>query len=101
MKPLQTFKVLGSLIAGKNLDDIGGEAFFITDGNPVNNLKFFLEPLLPALCGTSKLPRMQIPLIFLIMLGMLFNLMSRVFGTKFTLPVWALTLTEAYKVAIR
>ncbi len=88
------------MISEDNLPSIGGEAFFITDGNPVNNLQFFLQPLHTAICSNAKIPEAQIPFTLLIILGILFNFLSRIFGTKFALPIWALTLTEAYKVNI-
>jgi hypothetical protein len=40
---------------------ISGEAFFVTDNNPVNNVLFFLEPILPAVCKNPVIPSLRIP----------------------------------------
>ena len=55
-------KVLAHLLSGKAQDSepISGQAFFVTDSNPVNNLKYFLEPILPHL-QQSELPKIRIP----------------------------------------
>jgi hypothetical protein len=40
---------------------VSGEAFFVTDAKPVNNLLFFLEPLLPALTDKPEVPTLRVP----------------------------------------
>ena len=51
------------LLSGKAhfCEEVSGQAFFITDDNPVNNLKFFLEPMLQLLGKNPELPKMKIP----------------------------------------
>lgn len=78
---------------------ISGQAYFITDGNPVNNVKFFADALVPAIMGRdATLSEIQIPFFLVLMISYLAIFMSCLFGKAFRLPYFGLTPSEVYKV---
>eukprot|EP00095_Tigriopus_kingsejongensis_P008729 maker-scaffold535_size144686-snap-gene-0.21 protein:Tk08729 transcript:maker-scaffold535_size144686-snap-gene-0.21-mRNA-1 annotation:"hypothetical protein CAPTEDRAFT_166167" len=94
-------KALMALLDPTQSETLSGQAYFITDGHPVNNLKFFGENLVPAILGQdAKMPEYQIPFWIMILMGWMYWALSKVLGLTFRLPPWGITLTEAYKTGV-
>ena len=93
------FQALVALLDPNQRSALSGQAYFISDGNPVNNLLFFMDPLFPAIHGRDAAPpKTQIPFAIVLVLSWVAVMLSWLFGKAFSLPSWGLTPTEAYKV---
>eukprot|EP00094_Tigriopus_californicus_P013330 TCALIF_12892-PA protein Name:"Similar to SDR42E1 Short-chain dehydrogenase/reductase family 42E member 1 (Macaca fascicularis)" AED:0.06 eAED:0.07 QI:74/1/0.8/1/0.5/0.6/5/126/397 len=94
-------KAVMAMLDPKQAEKMDGEAYFITDGHPVNNLKFFGENLLPAILGQdAKMPEFEVPFLVVLGISWVFFFLSKALGKNFLLPVPAITTAEVYKTGV-